>query len=65
MGKISFSIDKKQVTEADFMLANRRAARMEEIEQHGKPVSFRKVLPKSLMANSISRPATSRTSPNR
>ena len=29
------------------MLANRRAARMEEIEQHGKPVSFRKVLQKS------------------
>ncbi len=27
-----------RITEADFMLANRRAARMEEIELHGKPV---------------------------
>ncbi len=36
-----------RITEADFMLANRRAARLEEIEQHGKPVSFRKVLQKS------------------
>ena len=35
---------KLRITEADFMLANRRAARLEEIEQHGKPVSFRKVL---------------------
>ena len=38
---------KLRITEADFMLANRRAARLEEIEQHGKPVSFRKVLQKS------------------
>ena len=38
---------KIRITEADFMLANRRAARLEEIEQHGKPVSFRKVLHKS------------------
>ena len=29
------------------MLANRRAARLEEIELHGKPVSFGKVLQKS------------------
>ena len=29
------------------MLANRRAARLEEIELHGKPVSFRKVLQQS------------------
>ena len=35
------------ITVADFMLANRRAARQEEIEQHGKPVSFRKALKKS------------------
>ena len=34
---------KLHISEADFMLANRRAARLEEIEQHGKPVSFRKV----------------------
>ena len=38
---------KLRITEADFMLANRRAARLEEIEKHGKPVSFRKVLQKS------------------
>ena len=41
---------KLRITEADFMLANRRAARLEEIEQHGKPVSFRKVLLKSKKA---------------
>ena len=29
------------------MLAQRRAARMEEIAEHGKPVSFRKALHKS------------------
>ena len=38
---------KLRITERDFMLANRRAARLEEIEQHGRPVSFRKVLHKS------------------
>ena len=32
------------------MLANRRAARLEEIERYGKPVSFRKVLHKSKKA---------------
>ena len=46
MGRLSFDIDKKQkklrITEADFLLANRRAARLEEIELHGKPVSFRR-----------------------
>ena len=36
-----------RITEADFLLANRRAARLEEIELHGKPVTFRKVLQKS------------------
>ena len=41
---------KLRITEADFMLANRRAARLEEIEQHGKLVSFRKVLQKSKKA---------------
>ena len=29
------------------MLANRRAARLEEIAEHGRPVSFRKALHKS------------------
>ena len=35
------------ITEKDFMLANRRAARLEEIAEHGRPVSFRKALHKS------------------
>lgn len=38
---------KLRITEKDFLLANRRAARMEEIEAHGRPVSFRKVIHKS------------------
>ena len=38
---------KLRITEADFMLANRRAARLEEIAAHGKPVSFRTTLQKS------------------
>ena len=38
---------KLRITEADFMLANRRAARMEEISEHGRPVSFRTALHKS------------------
>ena len=29
------------ITEKDFMKANRRAARLEEIAAHGKPVSLR------------------------
>ena len=36
-----------RITEKDFMLANRRAARMEEIALHGKPVSARTLLHKS------------------
>ncbi len=38
---------KLRITEADFMLANRRAARLEEIAEHGRPVSFRRVTHKS------------------
>ena len=38
---------KLRITEADFMLANRRAARLEEIAEHGRPVSFRTALHKS------------------
>lgn len=38
---------KLRITEKDFLLANRRAARMEEIEAHGRPVTFRKVFHKS------------------
>ena len=36
-----------RITQADFMLANRRAARLEEIAEHGRPVSFRKAVHKS------------------
>ena len=39
-----------RITEADYMLAQRRAARMEEIAEHGKPVSFRKAFHKSKKA---------------
>ena len=38
---------KLRITEADFMLANRRAARLEEIAEQGKPVSFRRATHKS------------------
>ena len=38
---------KLRITEADFMLANRRAARLEEIAEHGRPVSFRRSIHKS------------------
>jgi hypothetical protein len=31
---------KLRITEVDFMLANRRATRMEEIAGHGRPVSY-------------------------
>ena len=39
-----------RITEADFMLANRRAARQEEIDAHGRQVSFRKVMHRSKKA---------------
>ena len=38
---------KLRITEADFMLAHRRAARMEEISEHGRLVSMRTALHKS------------------
>ena len=38
---------KLRITEADFILANRRAARLEEIAEHGRPVSMRTALHKS------------------
>ena len=34
---------KLRITEKDFMLANRRAARLEDIALHGKPTAFRAV----------------------
>ncbi len=36
-----------RITETDYLLANRRAARQEEIDVHGKPVSFRTAFHKS------------------
>ena len=41
---------KLRITEADYMLAQRRAARLEEIAEHGRPVSFRKALHRSKKA---------------
>ena len=39
---------KLRITEADFMLANRRAARAEDLAGHGgRPVSFKTALHKS------------------
>jgi len=35
------------IKEADFLLANRRAARMEEIQAHGHPVRSRTMIHKS------------------
>lgn len=37
----------KSITLDEFMLANRKAAREEEIAAHGRPVSGRKMLHKS------------------
>ena len=36
-----------RITQADYMLAQRRAARMEEIAEHGKPVSLRPAMHRS------------------
>ena len=38
---------KLRITEKDFIFANRRAARMEEIERHGHPVQSRRMVHKS------------------
>ena len=35
---------KLRITEADYLLAHRRAARLEELARHGKPVSMRPAL---------------------
>lgn len=43
-------IKKLRITEADYMLAQRRAARLEEIAAHGKPVSMRSAIHKSKKA---------------
>lgn len=41
---------KLRITEADHMLAQRRAARLEEIAAHGKPVSMRSAIHRSKKA---------------
>lgn len=41
---------KLHISEKDFILANRRAARLEDIELHGRPTAFRKVLHRSKKA---------------
>lgn len=40
-------LKKLRITEADFMLANRRAARLEDIALHGRPTALRPFLHKS------------------
>lgn len=39
-----------RITEKDFMLANRKAAREEEIQSHGRQILFRTVKQKSKKA---------------
>ena len=41
---------KFRITQADFMLANRKAARDEEIREHGRQITFRSVKQKSKKA---------------
>lgn len=41
---------KLRITERDFLLANRRAARQEDIDAHGRPTAFRRALHKSRKA---------------
>lgn len=38
---------KLRITEKDFLLANRRASRAEEIEKYGKQISMRSITHKS------------------
>lgn len=45
--KTKKKMKKLRITEADYMLAQRRAARLEEIAAHGKPVSMRSAIHKS------------------
>ena len=45
--KLKKSPKKLGITQADYMLAQRRAARMEEIAEHGKPVSLRSAVHRS------------------
>ena len=45
--KSNKKMKKLRITEADYMLAQRRAARLEEIAAHGKPVSMKSAIHKS------------------
>ena len=47
MKKPKKSPKKLRITQEDYMLAQRRAARMEEIAEHGKPVSLRSAVHRS------------------
>lgn len=38
---------KMRITEADYLLANRRSSRQEEIQAHGHPVQSRRMVHKS------------------
>ena len=38
---------KLRITQEDFILANRKAARMEEIERHGRQIQSRRIVHKS------------------
>ena len=38
---------KFRITQKDFLTANRRAARLEEIEAHGRPIQMRRMVHKS------------------
>ena len=52
---------KLRITQKDFLLANRRAARLEEIEAHGKQITFRSVKHRSKKVydrNSLKRAVT-------
>ncbi len=42
--------NKLRITEKDFLLANRRASRAEEIEKYGKQISMRSITHKSKKA---------------
>lgn len=47
---------KLRITEKDFLLANRRASRAEEIEKYGKQISMRSITHKSKKVYDRNRP---------
>ena len=44
------TLKKFRITQEDFLLGNRRAARLEDIERHGRPTAFRSKLQESRKA---------------